>query len=195
LLTKAYKISRTVDQSSLTPAWSPPEDLPLATSSQPVSPQYPLLDERLVGSLLKVIVNDGEIYKNREVTVSIAKVEGVVSIRHHVYNASRGLFPASVSPKSPNPTRDNGILMVVKGNHCGKYVRRIHHRYNEDNGHKQALILLAVVEKVDGAADTLTGEQFELDSDSLCIAVETNEEKKLNINLMNSLRHNARKRR
>ena len=142
-----------------------------------------------------MIVNDGETYKNREVTVSIAKVEGVVSIRHQVYNVSRGLFPAWVSPKSPNPTRDNGILMVVKGDHCGKYVRRIHHRYDEDNGHKRALILLAVVEKVDGAADTLTGEQFELDSDSLCIAIETNEEKKLNENLMNSLRSNARKRR
>jgi hypothetical protein len=100
-----------------------------------------------------------------------------------------------VTPKSPNPTRDNGILMVVKGDHCGKYVRRIHHRYHEDNGNKQALILLAVVEKVEGAADTLTGEQFKLDSDSLCIAVETKEEKKLNENLMNSLRFNARNRR
>jgi hypothetical protein len=90
---------------------------------------------------------------------------------------------------------DNGILMVVKGNHCGKYVRRIHHRYDEDNGTKHALILLAVVEKVDGAADTLTGEQIELGPDSLCIAVETSEDRKLNEKLMNSLRDNARKRR
>jgi hypothetical protein len=158
--------------------------------------QDPLLDERLVGALLKVVVNDGgDTYNNREVPVCIAKVEGVVSIRHNVYNASRGLAPAWVSPKSPNPTRDNGLLMVVKGDHCGKYVRRIHHRYHEDNGNKQALILLAVVEKVDGAADTLTGEQFELDSDSLCIAVETKEDKKMNENLMNLLRFNARKRR
>jgi len=130
-----------------------------------------------------------------EVSVSIAKVEGVVSIRHVVYNTSRGLFPHWVSPKRPNPTRDNGILMVVKGDHCGKYVRRIHHRYHEDNGNKQTLILLAVVNKVDGAADTLTGEQLELGCDSLCLAVETNEDKKLNANLMNSLRENARKRR
>jgi hypothetical protein len=142
-----------------------------------------------------VLVDDGETYKNREVAVSIAKVEGVVSIRHVVYNTSRGLFPHWVSPKRPNPTRDNGILMVVKGDHCGKYVRRIHHRYHEDNGNKQTLILLAVVNKVDGAADTLTGEQLELGCDSLCLAVETNEDKKLNANLMNSLRENARKRR
>ena len=85
--------------------------------------------------------------------------------------------------------------MAVKGNHCGKYVRRIHHRYHEDNGDKQVIILLAVVNKVEGTADMLTGEQFELGLDSLCIAVETNEDRKLNANLMNLLRENAHKHR
>ena len=122
-------------------------------------------------------------------------VDGVVGIRHYVYNILKGLAPAWVSSKSPNPTRDNGLLMVVKGDHCGKYVRRIHRRYHEDNGNRQTLILLAVVKKVEGAADTLTGEQLELGPDSLCLACETNEDKKLNINLMNSLRENVRKRR
>ena len=193
-----YKFYRTVDASSLTPAWNLPEDRPLATSSQiarkqPDRPQHPLLDERLVGAQPKVVVNDGENYKNREVFVSIARVEGVVSIRHYVYNTSKGLFPAWVSTKSPNPTRDNGLLVVVKGEHCGKYVRRIHHRYHEDNGNREALMILAVVEKVEGAADTLTGEQFELGPDSLCQAFKMNEAKKLNANLMASLRENARK--
>ena len=60
---------------------SPPEDQHLATSSQiaskqPDGPQHPLIDERLVGASLKVLVNDGKTYKNREVTVSIAKIEG-----------------------------------------------------------------------------------------------------------------------
>ena len=196
----AYKIYRSVDPSSATPAWSPPEDQPLATSSQlartPDMPQYPLLDERLVGASLKVVVNDGgDSYNNREVIVSIAKVEGVVGIRHFVHNTYKGLAPQWVSPKCPNPTRDNGILMVVKGDHSGKYVRRIHHRYLEVNGNTQALISLAVVQKGNGVPDTLTGEQFELGSDSLCIAVETNEEKKLNVNLMSSLRELAHKRR
>ena len=66
-------------------------------------------------------------------------------------------------------------------------------RHHEDNGNKQTLILLAVVNKVDGAADMLTGEQLKLGPDSLCIAVETNEDKKLNANLMNALRENAHK--
>ena len=159
------KIYRTVDPLSLTPIWSPPEDQHLATSSQITSnptdrPQrHPLLDEWLVGSSLKVVIDNGKSYKNQEVTVSIAKVDGVFSIRH---NTLKGLAPAWVSPKSPNPTCNNSILMVVKGNHCGKYVRRIHHRYHEDNGDKQVIILLAVINKVEGAADMLTGEQFNL---------------------------------
>jgi hypothetical protein len=164
-------------------------------SKQPDRPQYPLLDERLVGAQLKVVVNDGETYKNREVAVSIAKVEGVVSIQHHTHSTSKGLAPAWVSSRSPNPTRDNGLLMAVEGEHCGKYVRRIHHRYDEENGSKQVLIILAVVKKVDGAPDILTGERLELGPDSLCLASETKEEKKLNANLMNSLREDARKRR
>jgi len=127
----------------------------------------------------------------------IAKVGEAVGIWHHTHNTNKGLIPAWVSSRSPNPTRDNGLLMVIEGEHCGKYVRRIHHKYYEENGNKQALIMimLAVVKKVDGAPDILTGEQFELGPDSLCLASETKEEKKLNANLMNSLRENARKRR
>jgi hypothetical protein len=85
--------------------------------------------------------------------------------------------------------------VVVEAEHCGKYVRQIHHRYHEDDGNKQVLILLAVVKKVDGAADTLTGEQFELGPDSLCLAVEMSEDKKINANLMSLLCTNACKRR
>jgi hypothetical protein len=100
-----------------------------------------------------------------------------------------------VSLKNPNPTCDNGLLVVVQGEHCGKYVRRVHHRYHKENGKKQVIIILAVVKRVDGAADTLTGEQLELDPDSLCLAFEMTEDNKLNMNLMNSLCENARKRR
>jgi hypothetical protein len=85
--------------------------------------------------------------------------------------------------------------VVVEGEHCGKYVRRIHHRYDEENGNKQVFIMLAVVKKVDGAPNILTEERLDLGPASLCLASETSEEKKLNANLMNSLRENARKRR
>ena len=103
------KIYRTIDPSSLTPIWSPPEDQHLATSSQIASnptdrpQQHPLLDEQLVSSSLKVVINNGKTYKNREVIVLIAKVDGVVSIWHNVY---KRLSPClGVAKKSQSDSR------------------------------------------------------------------------------------------
>src|SRR6202789_4299252 len=130
----AYKIYRTVDPSSLTPAWNS-EDRPLATdgqiaSEQPDQPQHPLLDVRLVGARLKVVVNDGESYKNREVAVSIVDIEGAVSIRHHVYNTSKGLAPAWVSSKVPIRTATTAFSWLLKANTAVNMLDR----YHEDDG-------------------------------------------------------------
>lgn len=108
------------------------------------------------------------------------------------YNISQALPPEWVTPKNPNPTRDNGLLVVIKGEHCGKFAQRIRHHYNDEDK-TQVVVIVAVVKKVGGVVDTLTGEQLELGIDSLCLAVETIEDKKLNVSLMNTLRESARK--
>jgi len=91
-------------------------------------------------------------------------------------------------PKHPSVTRDNGLLVVIKGDHCGKHVRRIHHWYI----HGENFIYLAVMRKVDGAADIILPERLELPPNSLCVGSETKEEKKLNSTLMNALWEEAR---
>ena len=50
------------------------------------------------------------------------------------------------------------------------------------------------VRSKDGAADTLVGEELELDSDFLCVAVETTKQKDLNSSLRSQLRSEAKKR-
>ena len=92
-------------------------------------------------------------------------------------------------PQHPNPKRDNGLLVVIQGEHCGKHVRRIHHRYLDE----QIKIIVAVVNRMEGAADRLTGEQLELDADQLCVSFETTDKKKQNDMLMTALREEARK--
>jgi len=52
---------------------------------------------------------------------------------------------------------------------CVEYVRRIHHRYHEDNGIKQALILLAVVDKVDACCRS--HHDYGLVNHALCAAM------------------------
>ena len=128
-------------------------------------------------------------YDHKELTASVRSVDGRLSIQRQVYNSFHVLFPDWVTPKHPNPTRDNGLLVVIKGDHCGKYVRRIHHRYQGD----EAIVMLAVVNRVPGHVDLLPGEQLELDASHLCVCEESKEDKWLNRSLMNPLREEARK--
>ena len=133
------------DWSSSTPAWDPlsqtptqipPCDSPLHTSASNSLSQTPapltsphasssqavthvLLDARLIGVALKVKITDGE-HKGKELVIS---VDERLRIGYTVYKRLSYIRPDWVSPKHPNATRDNGLLVVIKGEHCGKSVR------------------------------------------------------------------------
>ena len=131
-------------------------------------PQHVLLSSRLVGLELKVVPSSG---KDQQVT--IANVDGRLQICHKVYNTIKNLDPDSVTPKYPNPTRDNGLLVVIRGDHCGKYVRRICH-IPDDDGPK--FIDVAVVIRLQGSVERLSDERLTLGVEDLCIAMETSKE-------------------
>ncbi len=137
-----------------------------------------LLDPRLLGAQLKVSVTGGK-FDHKELTASVLSVDGRLCIQRQVYKTFKTLLPNQVTPKHPNPTRDNGLLVVIKGDHCGKYVRRIHHRYQGE----EAIVILAVVNRVAGHVDDLSGEQLELDVSHLCVCEESKEDKGLNKSL------------
>lgn len=199
------------DYISSTPAWDPSSRTPLApwlTSPRPNSPttslaastsqipegpptlSHPLLDVRLIGIKLRVLVNGGE-YKNKELEVSIVKAsDGQLNIRRQHYKSSISLEPDWVLPKHPCPKRDKGLLVVINGAHCGKLVRRVHHR-SEGN---LILMNLAVIKREPGVADNITDELLELGPESLCVCVETAEEKNSGNAMVSSLRQQARKR-
>lgn len=178
------------------PAWNPCSDIqcivtdtPQITDHSPESGvRITLLDPRLLNVQLSVIVTGGG-FNEKEVTASVHSIAGRLSLRHTVYKKSSHLDEDWVTPKHPNPTRDNGLLVVIKGVHCGKYVRRIHHRYEGQD----AVVILAVVERVAGQADNLTSERLELDVSFLCVCKELSPDKERNRFLMNSLREEARK--
>ena len=58
---------------------------------------------------------------------------------------------------------------------------------------EMAVVILAVVNRVAGAVDSLTGEQLHLDVSYLCLCPESKDEKTLNRFVMDSLREEARK--
>lgn len=121
------------------------------------------------------MVNGGK-FTQKELVASPVSVDGKLNIRHTIYNTLEYLSPDWVSPKYPNPTCDNGLLVVIEGEHCGKYVQRIHHEIKNE----KTIMILAVVERTTGAADTLTGEQLKLDPSHLCVSSETKDDKSRN---------------
>jgi len=148
-----------------------------------------LLSSWLLGVSIKVVVNSSP-YTKKEMVVTIATVNKKPCITYKHYNRSTILDPSWVSPKYPNAKCDNGLLVVIKGEHSGKYVRQIHHH----SGNGKDFVHLAVVKRVEGSSDVLSGEQFELGVDFLCLGNETKEEKNMNKSLMKNLRENARHR-
>jgi len=146
-----------------------------------------LMDPRLLNAHLRICILDG-MFKGKTVVASIEAIDGRPCIRYKHYKMHT-LKPEHVAPKHPNATRDNGLLVVIKGEHSGKYVRRIHHRYDG----KEAILILAVVNREAGKMDSLTGERLELDVTCLCLCDELKDDKKLNSSLMDMLREEARK--
>jgi hypothetical protein len=70
-------------------------------------------------------------HKDKEVAVTITQVSGQLSIRFSHYKTSGFLPPEQVTPKHPNPMCNNGLLVVIEGEHCGKNVCQIHHQYED----------------------------------------------------------------
>jgi hypothetical protein len=139
---------------------------------------------------LKVVAAEGK-HKGRELSVFVSSMEGRLTFQRHKYKALEYFAPELVTPKYPNPKRENGLLVVIKGEHFGKYARRIYHRFVDD----EAIALLAVVNRVEGQVDSLTGERLEMDASHLCVCEEAIEERKRNDLLMLPLRNNAREKR
>ena len=127
-------------------------DQPAAGPSQPQI-QHVFLNPLLVGKKLYAIVNGGE-YKEKSLEVSISVVHECILLEHMKYGTSYRLQPEWLTPKHPSPTHDNGLLIVIKGEHCSKYARRIHHRHNNAS----CTIILAVTQRVEKAADMITDE-------------------------------------
>jgi len=169
------------DPSSRTPHSSLGSPLPAASSVamlQEEPPQHVLLSSRLARLELKVVSGS----KDQQVT--IANVDGCLRIRHKVYNTISNLDPKSITPKYPNPTCDNRLLVMIRSDHCGKYVQWICHI--PDNN-RPKFIDVAVVIRLQGSVERLLDEPLTLGVEDLCIAVETSKEKTFGNKFMTSL--------
>ena len=137
---------------------------------------------------MKVLVTSGE-HKEKEMVIAVVQVDGWLSIQFSHYKMLGFLPLEQVSPKHPNLMCNNGPLVVIGGDHCGKCVCQIHHRYEDG----QPIVVVAVMHQMEDGKDSLSGEHLEFSPDDLYVGHETKEKKKWNDGLMSGLREEARK--
>ncbi|PPR07948.1 hypothetical protein CVT24_002547 [Panaeolus cyanescens] len=151
-------------------------------------PVHPLLNPLFADITLKATVT-GSKYKNSKLDIKVVNVDGRLSLQHKVFKTWNTLEPAWVQPQHPHVSRDNNLLVVIKGEYAGQFVRRVDNV--EIDG--SMLMMLARVAHAEQTRDTLLPGFLYLPPSSLCVCSETDTSKKLNKGLMDGLREEARK--
>jgi hypothetical protein len=84
------------------------------------------------------------------------------------------LDPSWVKILHPNVKQHRGLMLVIKGEHVGKFGMRVCHYSGEKD-----MALVAFIHCVEGMRPTLTGEEARLFPDELAIVEQTKDEKNL----------------
>ena len=90
--------------------------------------------------------------------------------------------------KHPTAQRGNGLLVILEGEHCGKYARRINH--HEEGG--KVVMEVVVVNHLAGQDDTCAGEVLRLDPGLLGVVAEDSSTRKKNTACVSAIREQVR---
>lgn len=178
--------------SSSTPAWNASSSDFISSFTVPQKLAHPFMHPSLRGATVKTYVKDNateESSRDKETSVFIDQSNGSCALRTKKYHQWHPLSVDSVTPKHPSPTHDNGLIIVIQGEHTGAYGRRLGHV--KRNG--ITYMVLEIVTIKEGKADTLTGKIIELPAEDMCVVDESASQKKLNTDLMKISRRNYQK--
>lgn len=141
--------------------------------------KHVLLHPKLAEKSVKAFIKQGS-SKTKEGSITIDNGNGYCSLRTKKYHISEPVSHDDVTPKHPNPAYDNGLVVVIRGEHVGKYGRRLHHVKKD----RVAYMILGIVEVKEGQADRLSGEVVEMASEDMCVVDESKGQKKNNADIM-----------
>jgi hypothetical protein len=123
-------------------------------------------------------------------TVWGAIVCGQRKIVHSVNKALKDLTGSSIILDVPNPTCHEGLLVVIKGEHTGTFLRRVTHEGKGDD----CLAVCQVVRLREGSADEVTAVTLKMQAGNLASVVESKEKKALNRDILKAERDAVRPR-
>ena len=178
-----------------TPAWEPSSRTPMmqpnledplslpssnamssVTPAQHVPTDHVLLDPRLHNIKVKAVVN-GPRCDNKTMFVHGGMWDNHLKIRGKFGKKVFDVEPEWIRVVPPDVTRHDGLLVIIKGSHLGRFARRIHYGYADaEMSTKTAFV--ALLNRTQGQADSVD-EEVHLTADYLAIVDETKEDKDL----------------
>lgn len=91
--------------------------------------------------VVRVTVNSRE-YCKKEMPIMLISNDSSITMQYQLYKTSLALQPDWVTIKHLNSICDNGLLVVINGEHCSKYMYHIYYQYED----KYVIIKLAVID-------------------------------------------------
>jgi hypothetical protein len=106
----------------------------------------------------------------------VKDIDDIPTLCYSARNTEYPLEPSWVTVLTPNVRQHKGLLLVVKGEHIGKFGLRICHHIVEE----QAMALVAFINRSERSPPMLTGEEVRLYANQLVIVDESKVEKEWN---------------
>ena len=163
----------------------PPVSAPSPPS--PAAPQHTLLHESLLDNKVQAKVVGGGLDLSK-VFVYGSIQDGRPKLLYTANRKTQILEPNWVTITHPNVKQTDALLVVVKGEHIGKFALRICHSRRGS----EVMALVEIINRVEGSKPTGTGIELHLPADYLAIVYETKEEKKWHTGCMEGRRKQAR---
>ena len=164
------------------------------TTAQPIIPapgtviaEHVLFSANLLDVKIQVKVTGGQ-FKLSKAFVSSTMHEGKQRI---IYQANRKIYvldPTWVTIIHPNIKHTDALLIVLEGEHAGRFALRICH----SRSHSEPTALVSIINRVDSSRPSQTGIEVHIPEKYLAIVFETKEEKKWHAECMQSRRKETR---
>jgi hypothetical protein len=174
--------------SSQTPGWEPRTPSPPPIMAPAPLPQHILLDPRLPKVRIQAKV-DAPNMTFAKAYVYSKDVRGCPTICYSAKKTETHLQPNWVTVIHPNVKLHRGLLLVLEGEHIGKFGLRICHNIRDG----QAMALLAFINRMNGLPPTLTGEEARFFDYQLAIVEESKKESKWNADCIQPRRKEAQR--
>jgi hypothetical protein len=177
---------------SSTPAWDPSSRTPEHHFREPTPPvlalpDHPLLQSHLLDVKVQAKLSGGQ-HKVAKTFISGSMHEGRPKILYTTHKTTHVVDPNWVTIIHPNVKATDALLVVLEGEHAGRFALRICQTHRGS----RTMALVAIIDRAAGMQPNQTGIEVAFPAEDLAIVQETKVEKEWHTECMKARRQQAR---